>query len=205
MRTLDYDFEIDNIEHTIASLRATIEASLETEADNPFSTATDAYLTFRVKSLTKVFQSLDVLDGIDALSRHFSLLLSQAQPGTHYWGQTVGGGAFPEDAENILRSAVAKGALIKLIVNENPPHSERILAVLEALSAPNQVKAIRCTNSTLRFFGMGTTHLVISVRIDGRYNGIIIRDYDFIAFVKQWFETRVLELEKGSPSLDGGR
>ena len=200
MRTLDYDFEIDNLEHTVTSLRTTIESSFETEAENPFSAATETFLTIRGKGTARAFQSLDILDGFEALSRHFAFLLSQAQPGTLYWGQTVGGGAFPEGAENILRSAIDKGASIKLIVNENPPNSERILAVLKALSAPDQVKAIRCTNCNLRFFGMGTTHLVISVRIDGRYNGIIIRDYDFITFVKQWFEMRAQELEKGGPS-----
>ncbi len=205
MRTFEYEFDIAGAERAAQQLRSAVEASVGLPTSNPFSEATESYLVLRDDVDVKRFRSLDVLDGSAAMADHFSHLFGLAEKGTHYWGQTVGGGAFPANGDALVRAALEKGASVSLIVTDNPPNSNRIIDIMKKVGASSNLKIVSAEESNLRFFGMGTAEMLFAIRIDGRYNAIIIRDYNFIKFFLNWFSARLSLLAKGGNAVDLSR
>lgn len=195
MRAVDYSFG-SGIRNSVASLRHAVLAATTAGVENPFSASTESYLVLRTQFDPKQFRSLDVLDGLDAIAGHFKLLFSNAGSSTEFWGQTVGGTGFP--SRELLEIAVARGASLSFIITQNPPHSTHILHLLAEIRAPRQLRYVVASASTVRFFGMGTSHLLLAMRIDGRYNAVIINDYDLIRYFRDYFDRRFANLRRGA-------
>lgn len=196
-RTLSYGFSPEELENCVAQLIEFVKSAFEAPPDTPFSSSTESYLVTRGDPRYHHFRSLDVVSNYEGLRQQWKYLLSQAHPGVVYWGQTVGGTAFPPDAEELIEDAVKKGATIRLIINTNPPFSGDIISRLEHIRDRNDaVDFVLCSDAKIRIFGMSTAYALFSPQIDGLYGGIIIKDSELLNFCYQWFNTRFLELKK---------
>jgi hypothetical protein len=93
-----------------------------------------------------------------------------------------------------LQTAINKGATFRLIVNDNPPHSTHIVAGLKACRPAAAVEYCVASDCHMRFFGIGTSQMMIGLRIEGLVNALIVRDFDLIQFFHRWFNQRFEKL-----------
>ena len=189
MRTFDYSFDVDEQSHCIDKLDNAL-SSLELSSENPFSVATSSFLVMRSPSNKAQLRSLDVVQTIEDVHALIESFLDFAAPGAFFWGQTVQGVTVTQDFGRGVQRAIDKGATFKFIINDNPPYSTRLIADLEACTPKSSVNYCVATDSTIRFFAMGTSHVMLGARIDGVVNAFVLRDPDFIKFLYRWFNER---------------
>jgi hypothetical protein len=194
MRTFDYSFDVSVRTSLIKTLKATIQ-SINDLVETPFSAATSSFLVIRGPGHKVPYRSLDIVQTADDLLLLIDELLSHADQGVDYWGQTVGGSTIAKGFGDKVQAAMRKGASFKFILNHSPPHSIAVAGELKKCQPDTKISFITATDCTTRLFGLGTSQLLIGARIDGVHNAFMIRDSDVIKFMYKWFNARFDDLQ----------
>jgi len=196
-RTISYDFTPEGIERCIPMVTEFCSNIDDEAVDNPFSSSTQSYLVLRGDNSFTRFRSLDVVHGLNGQAEQWRYLVSIAEPGIEFWTQAVGSTSFPEDGEDLMAAAIAKGATFKFILKRNPPFSGALAARLDDLAKKTGgVEYVFTGDADLRVIGMSEVYCLVSPRIDGVYGGIIIKDQNLIRHLKAWFDRQFFELRK---------
>ena len=188
MRAFEYSFDVAEQPRCIEALAGAVSA-IGSVSENPFSSATLTFMVIRGASNDSL-RSLDLVQTMDDVRALHETFLEYAAPGVTYWGQTVGGMTISPRFFDALQNAINKGATFRLIINDNPPYSTHIIAGLERCVPTTAINYCTARDCQLRFFGLGTSQLMIGLRIEGLVNALIIRDFDLIQFFHGWFTQR---------------
>ena len=195
-RTISYNFTPSGLDQCIPLIREFCENSKGLEVKNPFSASTDSYLVIRGDDSFSKFRSLDIVEGLKGQLEQWRHLVSIAEPGVVFWTQAVGSTSFPEEGEQLMAEAVAKGATFKFILMRNPPFSGTLANRLSAMNEKyGGVEYVMADEADLRILGMSEVYALVSPRIDGKYGGVIIKDQQLIGHFKSWFDQRFQELQ----------
>lgn len=190
-RTISYGFDPEDIETCIPMIQAFFTSADEMDVKNPFSVSTESYLVVRGDDSYTKFRSLDIVQGLAGQFQQMQYLASIAEPGVEYWVQGVQSTSFPNNGEDLISSAVSKGATFKVLLRRNPPFSGRLYRKLTDLNRKiGGVRVALSDDADLRVLGMGVVYCLVSPAMDGRYGSIIIKDQSIIRYLKSSFDAK---------------
>lgn len=189
MRAFDYSFDVAEQQQCVQILMEALSPS-NLSSETPFSIAGGSFLVLRTPTNTIPLRSLDVVQTVEDVHSLIESFLDSAAVGSFYWGQTVQGVTVTNNFGDLVQNAISKGATFKFIINDNPPHSTRLVSELEKCKPRTAVDYRISRDATIRFFAVGTSDVMFGARIDGVVNAFVLRDREFISFLNQWFLNR---------------